>query len=218
MEAFRETFGEKTMNKLLTLTALMLAAGSSMAQDVGRVISSTPVVQQVGVPRQVCGTEQVTVQGQKSGAGALMGAIAGGAVGNQIGRGGGNAAATVLGVVGGAILGDKIEGAPADTVQNVQRCTTQTVYENRTVGYNVAYEFGGKQYTVQLPQDPGPTIALQVSPVGVSQAAPATTVVAAAPTTVVVDQPPVVYAQPAYYYPPVRLGLGWGYWDHRHWR
>jgi uncharacterized protein YcfJ len=209
-----------TMNKLLTLSALMLAAGSSMAQDVGRVISSTPVVQQVGVPRQVCSTEQVTVQSQKSGAGAVMGAIAGGAVGNQIGRGGGNAAATVLGLVGGAILGDKIEGSPPDQVQNVQRCTTQTVYENRTVGYNVAYEFGGKQYTVQLPQDPGPTIALQVSPVGVSQTSVAPTTVVAAPVQVVQDpvvvDAPVIYTHPYRYYPPVTIGFD--YWGHRHWR
>jgi hypothetical protein len=35
-----------------------------------------------------------------------------------------------------------------------------------TIGYNVTYEFGGHQYSVQIPNDPGPTILLQVSPVG----------------------------------------------------
>jgi uncharacterized protein YcfJ len=216
-----ETFGAMRMNKLLTLSALMMACGACMAEDVGRVISSTPVVQQVGVPRQVCSTEQVAVQGPKSGAGAVMGAIAGGAMGNAVGRGAGNAAATMLGIVGGAMVGDRIEGAPAAQLQNVQHCGLQTFYESRTVGYNVQYEFGGKQYAVQLPQDPGPTILLQVSPVGsVTQsqvaAAPAAEEYAQAPATVVLAAPPVYYAQP--YYPPVRVGLGFGYWDHRRWR
>jgi uncharacterized protein YcfJ len=211
------------MNKLLTVSALMMACGTCMAEDVGRVISSTPVLQQVGVPRQVCSTEQVAVvQAPKSGAGAVMGAIAGGAMGNAVGRGSGNAAATMLGLVGGAILGDRIEGAPETQLQNLQHCTNQIFYENRTVGYNVQYEFGGKQYAVQLPQDPGPTIRLQVSPVGSMTQSP----VAASPTqvdysqapaaTVVVPSQPVYYAQP--YYPPVSIGLGFGYWDHRRWR
>ena len=102
-----------------------------------------------------------------------MGAIAGGAMGNAVGGGNGKTAATVLGLFGGAILGDKIEGAPLAQTQDVQRCTTQNFYENRTVGYNVVYEFAGKQYSVQLPSDPGPTIALQITPVISGTKAPA---------------------------------------------
>ena len=127
------------MNKLISLSALLLASGACLADDVGRVLSSTPIVQQVGVPRQVCSTEQVAVQSPKSGAGAVMGAIAGGAMGNAVGRGAGNAAATMLGLVSGAIVGDRIEGAPPAQLQNVQHCSTQTFYENRTVGFNVSY-------------------------------------------------------------------------------
>ena len=204
------------MNKLLTLPLLMIASSACLAEDVGRVISSTPVVQQVGVPRHVCSTEQVPVQTSKSGAGAAMGAIAGGAMGNAVGRGAGNAAATMLGIMGGAILGDHIEGTPETKLQNVQRCSTETIYENRTVGYNVQYEFGGKQYAVQLPQDPGPTIRLQVAPVGVSTASPIVT----APAPVEYVQIPnyvLVRPNPAIYYPPIRIGLGFGYWDHRRW-
>jgi len=135
------------------------------AQEIGKVIASTQVIQQVSVPRQVCSQEQVAVQPNKSGAGAAMGAIAGGAIGNQIGGGSGKAAATMLGIFGGAILGDKIEGAPAQQTQTVQNCTTQNVIENRIIGYNVTYEFNGKQYNIQLPRDPGPTIKLNVTPV-----------------------------------------------------
>ena len=106
-------------SKLLAFTpfALVLLGTSTLhAQEVGRVLSSTPMFQQVAVPRQVCSTQPVVQQQQKSGAGALMGAIAGGAMGNAMGKGSGNAATTALGVFGGAILGDKIEGQPAPEI------------------------------------------------------------------------------------------------------
>jgi uncharacterized protein YcfJ len=147
----------------LTLSTLTLST-SVQAQEVGQVISRTPVYQQVTVPRQVCTQTQVTAPAQTSGAGAAMGAIAGGAIGNAMGKGEGRAIATMIGVIGGAIAGDKVEG-PQSQTQTQQTCTTQNVYENRLVGYNVVYEFAGKQYTVQWPRDPGPTIKLQITPV-----------------------------------------------------
>ena len=159
--------------KIQPTRALLAAAALSslgwsigaQAQEIGRVISSTPVIQQVAVPRQVCNENQVVTPGQKSGAGVAMGAIAGGAVGNQVGQGSGRALATALGIFGGAMLGDKIEGPGTPEVRHVQNCSTQNFYENRTMGYNVVYEYAGKQYTVQMPQDPGPTVRLQVTPV-----------------------------------------------------
>jgi uncharacterized protein YcfJ len=186
--------------------ASLTAMGTVHAQERGRVISTTPVVQQVAVPRQVCTTEQVTTQGQtKSGAGALIGAIAGGAMGNAVGQGSGRAAATAIGLFSGAIVGDKIEGGQAVAqTQNVQRCTTQTFYENKPVAYNVVYEFNGKQYQVQMAQDPGPFVNLQVTPVGTASTQPQ----AAAPvyvqpvveTSTVYVQPSTVYVQPATVY------------------
>lgn len=50
------------------------------------------------------------------------------------------------------------------------QCSTQTIYEDRLVGYNVVYERGGKRYAVQLPQDPGPTLRLQASGTEVAMA------------------------------------------------
>jgi uncharacterized protein YcfJ len=152
--------------RLVALATLVtLGSFQVQADEIGKVISSTPIIQQVAVPRQVCSNEQVVTPGQKSGAGAAMGAIAGGAVGNSMGQGSGRAAATMLGIFGGAILGDKIEGPGQAEVRNVQNCTQQMFYENRTMAYNVVYEFAGKQYTVQMPTDPGPTVRLQVTPV-----------------------------------------------------
>lgn len=156
------------MKKALLFSALGLAAASgAQAQEVGRVISSTPVIQQVAVPRQVCGPQAVAVpQHQGPGAGAAIGAIAGGLLGNTIGHGGGRAAATVLGVLGGAVVGDRVEGGGYPP-QYVQHCSIQTSYENRAVAYNVTYEYAGRTYTAQMPQDPGPTVWLQVSPMAV---------------------------------------------------
>jgi uncharacterized protein YcfJ len=214
-----------SLKSILTLSA-MSALGFAVhttagAQEVGRVLSSTAIVSQVNVPRQVCAQEVVQVPGRSgsgSGAGAIMGGIAGGAMGNAVGQGAGRAAATVIGVLGGAILGDKIEGGgqQAATTQTVNRCTTQNVLENRTTGYQVVYEYAGKQYSVQMPNDPGPTIALQVAPVGAVQPAPAPAVssgviVQPAPAVVYTQQPTVVYAPPVvvaapYYYPSPVIG------------
>jgi outer membrane lipoprotein SlyB len=44
-----------------------------------------------------------------SGGGAIAGGLVGGVLGNQIGSGSGRAAATALGVVGGALLGNNVE-------------------------------------------------------------------------------------------------------------
>jgi uncharacterized protein YcfJ len=208
------------MKNLLLLSAALATSGLSLAQEVGRVVSSSPIVQQVGQPRNVCTTEQVSVQQPKSGAGALMGAIAGGAMGNAVGGGGGKAAATMIGIMGGAILGDNIEGQPMAQTQNVQRCSTQTFFENRIVAYNVVYEYAGKQYSVQMPNDPGSTVQLQISPVGASMQgvppAAATTYqqpVYAQPTTVVTTQEPYPVYQQRPYYPPISLNLGYEYWS-----
>jgi len=196
------------MKKPLLLIAALAASSLGFAQEVGRVISATPVLEQVGVPRQVCSVEQVQVQQRNSGAGAVMGAIAGGAMGNAVGDGSGRAVATMIGLMGGAILGDRIEGGSATQLQNVQRCSTQTFYENRTVAYNVVYEYAGKRYQTQMSDDPGATLRLNISPMGTSMApaVPARTVIYDEPVRVVRQAPVMVM-------PTVHLQF-----DNRAWR
>lgn len=152
------------MNKILILTALATAAMTSQAQDLGRVLSATPITQQVAVPQQVCGNESI-YSGPRptTGGGAVLGAIAGGAAGNAIGGGSGRAAATALGVIGGALLGNQIESGPPG-YQNVQRCSTQTYYDNHVVGYDVTYEYAGRSYTTRTQTDPGQWIPITVQP------------------------------------------------------
>jgi uncharacterized protein YcfJ len=213
------------MKKTLVITSMaaaaLLAALPVSAMDImARVISSTPVVQQVAVPRQVCNNQQYITEAPRSGGGALLGALVGGVAGNAIGSGGGRAAATALGVFGGAIAGDRIEGGGAQQVQNVQQCSTQTYYENRPTHYNVVYEYQGQQYNAQMVNDPGLYVRLQVSPVGGVNSAPVQPgqpqalqqqqdqvpveqgyVVQSSTPQPVYGQP--VYGQPVYVQPPV---------------
>jgi uncharacterized protein YcfJ len=159
---------ESSMKQAVLFSAIgVLAASGTMAaaEEIGRVLSSTPVIQQVQVPRQVCGNQTVG-GGPTTGGGAVVGGVTGGLLGNAIstGSGGGHAAATALGVLGGALLGNSIEAAN-NQPRNVQHCTTQIFLENRTVAYNVRYEYAGREYDVQMPYDPGPSIRLQVTPV-----------------------------------------------------
>lgn len=222
------------MKKIVVAPLLLALTGWCAAQEVGRVLSSTPMYQQVAVPRQVCATEQVMTQAPRTGAGAVMGALAGGAVGNAVGNGGGRALATMIGIVGGAMLGDRVEGGGQPQLQNLQSCGTQTFYENRLSGYKVVYEYAGKQYTVQMPNDPGPTVQLQVTPVGTlpppddPALAPQAAYGVSSATTYIATPP--VYAAPAvaypgyyparpYYPPPVGLSLNFDYSRHSgHWR
>ena len=154
------------MKKLVLFSIVLGTAGLAAAQEQGRVLSVTPIVQQVAYPRQVCSNETVYSGQRTTGGGAVLGAIAGGAAGNAIGKGNGRAAATAIGLIGGAVLGNPIEGQGRPEYETVQRCGTETTYENRTVGYNVVYEYAGRQYSTQTATDPGRYIAVQVQPVG----------------------------------------------------
>ena len=202
------------MKKIVVFSVLAAIATLASAQEQGRVLSATPVVQQIGVPQQVCGNETVYSGNRTSGAGAVIGAIAGGAAGNAIGRGNGRAAATAIGVLGGAVLGNQIEGNGQPQYQNVQRCNTETYYENRTVGYDVVYEYAGRQYTTRTQNDPGRWIAVNVQPAGQYSTQPdpyAQQGVYSQPgvvTSTYSTQP--VYQQPVYVAPPVTV-IEYGY-------
>ena len=152
------------MKSLAVLTVAAIAASGAYAQEQGRVLSSTPITQQVAVPQQVCSDQPVAVAPRSTGAGAVVGAIAGGLLGNVVGGGSGRAAATGAGLIGGAMLGNQVEASGPAQYQNVRQCSTQTFYQNRIVGYNVTYDYNGRSYTTQTTSPPGKWIALNVQP------------------------------------------------------
>jgi hypothetical protein len=102
-----------------------------------RVLSAQPIVQPV--PMSGCQPP--------SGAGAGIGAVTGGLIGSQVGRGNGHIAGAILGAVGGAFLGNAAEASQPG------RCGTR--YDQRVTGYDVIYEYGGRQYRTRTAQAPG---------------------------------------------------------------
>jgi uncharacterized protein YcfJ len=207
---------------LIAMSALLsVSTFSAHAVEYGTVVSSTPVIASVPVARQVCSEGQQIVQQRPSGAGALLGAIAGGVIGHNLGNGFGRAAATGIGAVAGSVIGDQVEAnaAPAYEVP-VRRCQTVSNYEDRTVGYDVMYDYAGQRYSTRMTRDPGKQIAVTVQPAdaaGASVPAPAYT--EPAPQAA----PPPVYYQPVprtvyYDYPAPRvyvapvISFGFGYY------
>ena len=206
------------------------AAGTAGAAEVGRVLSSRQVVQTVGVPRQVCSTEPMLLDTAPTGGGALAGAVVGGLAGNSIGGGGGQVIATMLGFLTGAIVGNGIEASRAPQLYDVEHCSVQNFTENRTVGWDVEYEYAGRQYSARLPSDPGITVPLDITPAGTAPAAGVPARMIGTAPQAVYGQPdgalpypatgyPVYAPRPVYVAPPVSIGLGFTYFGgHGRWR
>ncbi len=100
-----------------------------------------------------CGTvlsiTAVTVDGQSTGAGAVIGGIVGGVVGNQVGGGSGRQIATAAGVIGGAVVGNNVERNRnalnyTDVIINMDTGGQQTV----RIDYPIAFGVGA-DVTVQ---------------------------------------------------------------------
>jgi uncharacterized protein YcfJ len=167
---------------LITSVLGMVAASAVSAadfEDFAKVISVTPKVEQINRPRQDCRTEIVPVQrnvqanqpgtSHNTGA-AIVGGIAGALIGRQIGGGDGRTAATAAGAIIGALAGDRMDNNNAQantetvtTEQEVKRCRMVDYWESRNVGYNVTYEYKGRQYTSLLSYDPGSRLRVNVA-------------------------------------------------------
>ena len=91
--------------------------------------------------------------------------------------------------------------------------------------FHVVYEFAGKQYSVQLPNDPGPYVTLQITPTYSASTPPpplppAPQVIYVQPQTQVLTNPVYVlpYSPPYYYSHPLpftfNFGLGYYRWRH----
>ncbi len=154
-----------------TMAALCGAASAQAADydDFGRVLSVAPQVEQFNQPRQECRTEYVQVQRQQSRSvgGSIIGGIAGGLLGNQVGGGNGRTAATAAGAIAGAITGDRLDNNgqqfQGPSQEAVQQCRMVDHWESRTNGYNVTYEYHGRNFTSVLPYDPGQRVRLHVA-------------------------------------------------------
>jgi uncharacterized protein YcfJ len=133
-----------------------------------RVVSVTPVTEQVQTPREECHDQVVTrqkpVKDTHRIAGTVVGAVAGGLLGNAIGGGGKNTGAKIAGAAVGGYAGNKTQEKMQqnDTYQTTERvCNTVVDVGERTVGYDVKYLIGDELGTARMDHDPGDTIPLK---------------------------------------------------------
>ena len=172
---------------LIALAALPAVAAPALANSFGdraRVLSVQQVHERIPVKREECWNDRVrsyenrTVTRSDTGAaigpGTVLGAIIGGVAGHQIGSGRGNDAATAAGAVVGGLVGNQVDrqnaGAPGAVTEtqrvpverNVERCRVVEEVREAVVGYDVRYEYAGRQFNTRMPQDPGRFVRVRV--------------------------------------------------------
>jgi uncharacterized protein YcfJ len=163
----------------------LLGAQAEVFTDNARVLSAEPMLENINVPRNECSSRWVEGRYPRADAnigqqdhqigGAILGGVAGGVIGHQMGAGSGKDAATVVGVMLGAIAGDRLANRDQARVypdpdrygdrgpREVQVCRTVYDSESRVTGYRVAYEYRGQQYTTVTRNHPGHQLRVRVS-------------------------------------------------------
>lgn len=162
---------------LAALCALPIAASAASFSDEARVVRVQEVFVQENQPVERCYTEQTAGAPRDESTsigGAALGAIAGGILGNQVGGGSGKKIATGVGVIAGAMAGEHIgrntrEGGAGP--QQARRCYVEDNWVRTSSGFDVTYEYGGRQLTERMASHPGTRVPVTVS-VSTGQGAP----------------------------------------------
>lgn len=150
---------------LLSLAIATLSGGAFAASDfvdTAQVISAKPIIERVSEARQECAP---VAQQRNEGSNVIapiLGGVVGGLLGHQVGGGSGQTAATIVGATGGAVAGSAI-GKRAGSSQPEQQCRTVESTREVVNGYDVVYRYNGRDVSVALPYNPGPTIKVGVS-------------------------------------------------------
>jgi len=122
--------------------------------------------------------EYRTARNDGIGPGAVLGAIVGGVIGHQFGgTTGARDAATGAGALIGGLVGNSIENdaeagyRPAareveiervPVTRDVERCDQIAEARERIVGYDVRYEYNGREFRTRMPHDPGAQMPVNV--------------------------------------------------------
>jgi uncharacterized protein YcfJ len=156
---------------LLTAVFVAPAMANDQYTDTARVLSATPQMERVNVPRQECRTEyqqqSYNQGGNSSIGGAIIGGIAGGLLGSTIGKGHGRTAAAAIGAGVGAMAGNSIGNnqnyrGGSRTVP-VESCYQVDNWQSVNTGYLVTYEYNGRTYTTVTQDQPGKYIDVNVA-------------------------------------------------------
>ncbi len=168
-----------TVKGLVAFTFIIFGSGAfaSTSYDEADVLSSTPIYRVVETtsPQRECWEEEVSRPVRSHGRDdsatpELIGALVGGALGNAAGNNKSNkrVGAVIGAVLGGSIAGDlsrqsrRSDGVVIDTVERC-RTVSNTVQEEKLVGYDVRYSYNGGEQTVRMDRDPGDTVKVRVS-------------------------------------------------------
>ncbi len=157
---------------------VMMVSQVSMADgyghyDTARVLQVRPIYEtvQVNHPRQRCWEEPVYHRGggRNSAVPMITGAIIGGAIGNQFGKGHGRDAMTVAGLLLGGAIGDDMgrQNSYGPGYQTMERrCDVVNHYTTRqeVVGYRVKYRYNGHVNWTRTQTHPGRYIKVSVRP------------------------------------------------------
>jgi len=153
--------------KKTVCSLLLIAAAAAQAQtfiDQARVLRSEPVYDRVSSQecRNVRVEREQYTEGGNGAAGALLGGIAGGLIGHEMGGGRGKTATTIVGTIGGALVGRSLgEQGVASGPSTRREC--HPAYRDEVTGYNVTYEYHGQRSTIMLPNEPGKYLEMRVS-------------------------------------------------------
>lgn len=168
------------MFKSLIAALLLVFAGMTQAQgyppppdgnnthfgwaDVLRVDPVYDVAQ--APPRQECYDQPVVREDNSHVGGTVLGAIVGGVLGNQVGKGNGRTAATVGGAVAGGAIGNRVSAANDRAYTDTEtRCreVVDASPQRRIRGYDVEYRYRGEVYVSQLGYDPGERLRVRIN-------------------------------------------------------
>ncbi len=96
--------------RTITLACLLALVGAGAAKAADKAVPSRAALAKICTDCAIVRTVATeTRKGKPSGLGIVGGAVAGGALGNQIGGGSGRTIATLGGAVGGGLLGNEVE-------------------------------------------------------------------------------------------------------------
>lgn len=179
------------MNRMLLPMILLAAAPVALAQSnyvdrqAGPVAESIsygyadvlrvdPIYETVmtSEPREECYERRGQYRERSGGdptGGTVLGAIIGGALGNQVGKGDGRKAATVAGAVIGGAIGrdvDKNNGSAGGRYERGgTNCRVIEVQreQRQVVGYDVEYRYRGEVFMSRLNYDPGERMRVRVA-------------------------------------------------------
>lgn len=181
----------RSIRVLAAAIGLTLASGAALADpsrgnsgyahdgggdyDFANVVNVQPLRRQVRVsePVRECWQEPVrTSDGPFSYnhvGGTLIGSALGIAAGNQVGHGRGKDAARIAGALIGGAIGhnvsvDRQRQLYGTETRTVERCDVRyrDSVEERVDGYEVTYEYAGREYVTRMPYDPGERLRIRV--------------------------------------------------------